>query len=525
VPSPAQLAAAEAQYKAGLAADAVGNPIAIDHYFAVAAATWPCHLANVAAPHDRGNELYRSSVELLVAAASRHCRLHPSQGILLTSGQVIPITYRGFVWSPADFRAFVPVGTYSTPHLTTRYVAAGVGVPYVILTDNALGRPFVRSGRPFAATAVLAPGSFSSPFGSTFTLELYDPLRTCTTDAGHPLARDLTAPIAYAASLERDAWLVDFLRPGVDEANEGLSMLEPFQPGKIPVVFVHGLASDPITWAQLGNDLRAQPAIVERYQFWFFRYDTGKPFLSSASLLRRNLAEIRQVYDPLRCDPSLSRSVLVGHSMGGLIAKLQVTASGDQLWQAAATRPLSTIYTDPNTRADLTRAFYFMPSPDITRVIFIATPHRGSVDAARCVGRLSSALVSDPPEWRARHAQLVRDNPGAFRAELDRGIPTSVDLLEPSSQILQATQRLCFRPDVALHSIIGDFEWSPIGGRSDGVVAVSSARLLGVRSELFVDAEHTRIQQRPETAREVICILRVHAAAAESFVPPIASEF
>jgi pimeloyl-ACP methyl ester carboxylesterase len=241
-----------------------------------------------------------------------------------------------------------------------------------------------------------------------------------------------------------------------------------------------------------------------------FRYDTGAPFLSSASMLRRQLAAVRQAYDPMRANPNLSRMVLVGHSMGGLVSKLQVTNSGDVLWQSAATRPLAAIYTDPATRSDLTNAFYFAPSPDVTRVIYIATPHRGSSTAQRCVGRISSALVEDPPLWRARHEQLVRDNPGAFRSELNRGIPTSVDLLEPGSDILQATAQLCYRPDVRLHSVIGNGRWSLSDGSSDGVVAVSSARLLGVRSEVFVPTEHTEINRRPETSCEVMRILSEH---------------
>ena len=42
--------------------------------------------------------------------------------------------------------------------------------------------------------------------------------------------------------------------------------------------------------------------------------------------------------------------VLVGHSMGGLLSKMQVTYSGDMIWQAAATQPFNTIVTDPTTR-------------------------------------------------------------------------------------------------------------------------------------------------------------------------------
>jgi pimeloyl-ACP methyl ester carboxylesterase len=378
----------------------------------------------------------------------------------------------------------------------------------VVLTTRCPRHPFTRFSEPFAATAAVAP---NPALGGTFALEFYDPLRVNDYAPGVPLARDITAPIAYAASQESGAWLVDFLRPEQDESLEGLQMSEPYQPGKIPVVFVHGLASDPLTWAQLENDLRAQPALFQRYQFWFFRYDTGDPFLSSAARLRRQLAAVRQTFDPLRVDPSLSRIVLIGHSMGGLLSKLQVTYSGDVVWQAAATQPFHTIVTDPTTRADLAAAFFFQPSPDVSRVIYIATPHRGSSDATRCVGRLSSALIEERQDWMVRHEQLMRDNPQVFREELQRGIPTSVDLLEPGSLILQSTERLPYRPGVALHSVMGDDRWSLGQGPSDGVVPVYSARVAGVESELLVDARHTYVQRHSETVREVICILHRHA--------------
>src|SRR5262249_17879649 len=154
-----------------------------------------------------------------------------------------------------------------------------------------------------------------------------------------------------------------------------------YQRGKMPIVLVHGLASSPITWSHIENDLRALPAIMARYQIWTFRYNTGDPFLTSASELRRQLAALRQTYDPCRADPSLSRTVMIGHSLGGLVSKLQVTYSGDQLWESAAKQPLGSLRTDPETRARLANSFYFVPSPDIDCVIYIATPHRGSVYA------------------------------------------------------------------------------------------------------------------------------------------------
>jgi pimeloyl-ACP methyl ester carboxylesterase len=247
--------------------------------------------------------------------------------------------------------------------------------------------------------------------GGLPALEFYDPLRVDRSIEGLPLARDLTAPIAYSASRETDAWLDDFIKPGQGDPADGLRMHEPFQPGKIPIVFVHGLASDPLTWAELENELRAQPAIYSRYQFWFFRYDTGDPFLSSALKLRQQLAGIGCTYDPQRCNPYLSRMVMIGHSMGGLVAKMQVTYSGDSIWRAAATRPFETVIADPATRADLAAAFFFAPSPDITKVITL--PHR-------------TAERQRPNAWSAESARHLSKNAPTARLDTTSSSATTL---------------------------------------------------------------------------------------------------
>jgi pimeloyl-ACP methyl ester carboxylesterase len=498
---------AEAQYAAAREADEAGNPICIDRYYSAAVQSWPCYVP-VAATEERVAALYRAAVQGFIDSAAKYGRFNRVQGVLLSSGQFVPVGYYGFVWRPEDFDTLLPVGDYETTRLEKRYATSGVGVPYVVLAANPPRYAFTISHQPFAATAVIGP---SAGVGGRFALQFYDPLRQVATDSGMPLARDLTAPLAYAASLENDDWIQNFLRPGSDDVLDGLHKYEPFQPQKIPVVFIHGLASDPLTWLQLENDLRAQPAILSRYQFWYFRYDTGSPFLGSAARLRQQLAIIHRVYDPARCNPNMSRIVLIGHSMGGLVAQLQVTYSGDTVWQAAAMQPFNTIITDPATRADLAAAFFFQPSPDVARVVYIATPHRGSGEASRLAGRISSALVEERPEWVTRREQLTRDNPCAFREEIRRRVPTSVDLLEPDSLILQSTERLPYRQGVALNTIIGDYRWANSFEPSDGVVSVESAGLNGGETEATVDARHTGVLRSPETSREVTCILLRHA--------------
>src|SRR5262249_61834827 len=70
------------------------------------------------------------------------------------------------------------------------------------------------------------------------------------------------------------------------EVEPGLYLLRPYAPGKIPVVFVHGLASSPVAFLQAINDFQNDPTLSARYQFWMFLYPTGRSIVGSARRLR-----------------------------------------------------------------------------------------------------------------------------------------------------------------------------------------------------------------------------------------------
>ncbi len=372
----------------------------------------------------------------------------------------------------------------------------------------------------FAATAVLRPATPCSADTTAgmhrpndFVLEFSNPLAidTLSTQAGSaPLARDLSAPFAYPPRGRDRAWLLDYLRPPAASEDDGLFMLEPYQPGKIPLVLIHGLLSDPLTWTNMVNELRVNRELTERYQIWAFRYSTGTEFFESAALLRRQLREIRKAYDPRRADLALSRMVVVGHSMGGLLAKLQVVHSGDELWRTLANRPLSEIAATPQVREKLTSQLFFDPNPDIARVVFIGTPHKGSADASRCIGRIGAALAEISPALEQEHTELVQNNPGVFNPEFQRKIPRSIDLLEPTNAFLRSTLRLLFRPEVQTHSICGVLDRPLSTEPSDGVVPLSSARLVGAASEKLVPVKHTDLTKSSATVAEVVRILCLH---------------
>jgi pimeloyl-ACP methyl ester carboxylesterase len=272
-------------------------------------------------------------------------------------------------------------------------------------------------------------------------------------------------------------------------------------------VLIHGLFSDPQSWADLVNDLRAAPGFAARFQLWVFRYPTGQGFLQSAAVLRNELRTAVEELDPDVNDPALQQIVLVGHSMGGLVAKLQVTHSEELIWSRLANRPLEEIVTTEATRALLAETCYFDPAPHVARVIFVASPHQGSLCSSALIGRGAALLVEPSPNQTAMHEQLVRDNPHVFNPEFEQRFPTSIDMLVPQSPLLEAMQHMRMRNGVKLHNIIGVSHPVSLDGPSDGVVSVRSASHPGCESVLAVGAPHARVHRTLKTSAEILRIL------------------
>lgn len=316
-------------------------------------------------------------------------------------------------------------------------------------------------------------------------------------------------PSAAASPDERLPTAPTYQPAGASTAK--LLFLDPYQPGKVPVVLIHGLFSSPEDWADAIGHLRAAPGFADRFQIWAFRYPTGQGFLQSAAALRTQLRAAIDALDPLRTDPSLHHIVLVGHSMGGLIAKLQVTYSDELVWSRLANRPLEEIVTTDSTRAFLAETCYFDPSPDVARVILIASPHCGSLYSSAIFGHCVSAFIQPTPQQAEVHEQLIRDNPRTFNPVVERRFPTSIDMLVPSSPLLDAMREMRLRPEVAVNTILGVSHPLSLDGPSDGVVSVQSASHPGCQSVLAVNAHHARVHHRLETSLEILRILNCNA--------------
>ncbi len=530
-PDAAELWEAEQALHRAKASQAMGKADCVDDYFCAASLAWASLHRESFASHEiapsalnpRALVIYHQAVGEMITQGQRHARWDPLRGLCISTREgsvIVPLAYHTSRWIPGDFDQLTVVDEVRSKHLNRYHRRRGFGVTTVATRSRRPGERFLPPLQFASMTVVLRWHAETPPMETQFNdegpwvIELHDPLESPTVEVASkwlPLAADLSAPVHTAVATGSRDGLREFLQPGLtNPAESGLFMVQPFQPDKIPILFVHGLLSDRFTWANIVNEFRCQADLMDRYQLWSYQYPTGEPFLRSAARLRQQLREVHELHDPTGHQWALTQTVMVGHSMGGLISKLQVTSSGDDLWRAVSSRPLEQIVIDPEYARRLAEALYFEPSPTINRVIFIGTPHRGSVIAQRAIGRLGSLLIQDPTTTREVHRRVVQSNPGVFSPEFARRVPTSVDLLEPSSPLLQAIARLPIDHGVRYHSIIGRGRWMLGNGDSDGVVPVSSAKLGGASSEFLVHAKHTRLTYHPEVIGELFEILRAH---------------
>jgi hypothetical protein len=350
------------------------------------------------------------------------------------------------------------------------------------------------------------------------TLELYDADETPSLDIegrSVPVHSESSAALAYRleGAPVWDFEIAGFRRPdftltGVSRS-KGLVFLNPYRPGRIPVVFVHGTASSPARWAEMANELLGDPAIASRYQLWFFIYNSGQPILLSASTLRDALKLAVHDLDPEGKDPALHQMVVIGHSQGGLLTKLQVVSSGSAFWDAVSTVPFESVSFSQETGALLKHALFFEPLPFVTRVIFISTPHRGSFLAENWLGMLARRLVSLPAALSKSALELteLREN-NALRGSWH--LPTSIDNMDWSNPALRTLNSLPIAPGVRANSII-PIKTQPPATANDGVVRYESAHVEPVESELIVFPSGHSTQSSPQAIEEVRRILYEHA--------------
>jgi len=416
-------------------------------------------------------------------------------------------------WSTQFFKELLLASRTRRRGFSDSVTVPGVGAPLVGVPRRVpQGAPPLRYESPrgfrVPVTAVVEFSRGNVPSSFVASVHLINPRAlTHVRLEGKPfvLAADFTAPMASYGRID-SLWtnFINMIRGERMSGKSGLVFLEPYDPHRIPVVFVHGLLSSAAAWKNVANSLIRNPEIRRDYEFWVFEYPTGTPIGVSALKLREDLAAVQTQYQ------STKDIVLIGHSMGGLLCRMQVTNSGRVLWNPIFKDRAETLYREIPNDSLTKRALIFRANPSVKRVIFIATPHRGSPFAVGGIGafavhliRFFSAELLEAIENSALHV-LGIDEPARKTV-----FPTSIEGLSPRSPLLIALSGLPIQ--APHHSIIGDRGRGDTPNSSDGVVPYWSSHLTSAKSEVVVPYGHGAMDD-PQAIAEISRILLVHAA-------------
>ena len=382
----------------------------------------------------------------------------------------------------------------------------GIGAPLVAvrrLTAEKSAELFLPPAIYYGVTAI---AKFE---GSRCVLSIEDPLSVETVRVeGHtyPLAANYTASLAMVLAQEKPQklGLVRLLRPEKYASTFRVARFGPYNPNKTVVLVIHGLMDTPATWVPMLNDLFGDREIRRNYQFWFYSYPSGYPYPYSALILRRELDAIEKRFPPRK------KMVLIGHSMGGCISRTLITDTGNKLWIGAFGKPPDQTELPIETKRILEEAIILKHRPEIGRVIFMSTPHRGSDLASNWIGRIGSMLIRTPVRLLSIGPTIMQSltaDPAALQL---KRFPNSVDTLAPNNRFVMAINKIPITPGIPYYSIVGDRGRGDTPKSSDGVVAYWSSHLDGARSEFIAPCDHGS-PLNPQAIAEVHRILKLSA--------------
>ena len=470
-------------------------------------------------------ELYNGGLDRLIRAAQSNGRIEPD-GVIRLKVHGREQVFRVFLdpkkspWKASDVDQIILCADYVVGGLQNRTYQYGLGVPMIGIRKSDRTGPgherFYPAEMAFPLTAFLRPPSKLGAETATdgeYTLDLVDPLQVNQVGTTPPmmLETDLTTPLAYMWSktdLTKYRWS-GLLRPEQNLERAGLMLIRPYEANKIPVVMVHGLASTPLAWIPMLNELLRDPRIQSRYQFMLYLYPTGVPFPIAAAGLRETLLEAEKTFNPTGADGEYGKMILLGHSMGGLLSHAMVVESADRFWGLNSDRRFDDLIGPQDVLNELKRYMFFKPLPFVGRVVFLATPHRGSDMSRGMIGRVGAGLISDSDHIAKLLSRLVKDNPEAFDRRRFRRLPSSIETLETNGDMLLALLGMKPAERVVFNSIIGSTRPGPVKSSSDGVVPYSSSHFDGAESELVVRSDHG-VEIDSSAIKEVHRILLEH---------------
>lgn len=347
-------------------------------------------------------------------------------------------------------------------------------------------------------------------------LEAYSPDQSSIQIRGQevPLAANFTA--AYGLWLAQSGFATESLRTlfgrgeGIREPH--IYLMQPYDPNKRIIFMLHGLASSPEAWVNLANEIMGDEEMREHYQVWSVYYPTNAPIALNRYTISKAFNGTLRHFDPSGTAPASHDMVFIGHSMGGVIARLMLSDSGDVLWENTRQRYNLQGERLARVEAKLGPVLHFTPQPNVERAIFLASPHKGTDAAGNRLGRLIGRLVRLPLTILGAFgdAFMALQDPGETDGKKPKEpvITNSIENLKASDPFIEASSALPIKPGLKYHSIIAKRKADvPTPESDDGLVPYWSAHLDGALSEKVIVSGHS-VQETPEAVLEVRRILR-----------------
>ena len=420
----------------------------------------------------------------------------------------------------------LPASSLSFRGLRSLYRRDGFGAELVaVMPDDTLTAAPTRDGRPAARRNQRPPPWSEMPAPSmtvllhpegddlgsvlhtrTVRLTVHDPyVESAIMLRGQrvPLAANFTA--GYGVWLARAQFNRQSLRSllgregGIDRPH--VYLMQPYDPNRRIIVMLHGLASSPEAWVELANEILGDEALRQHYQIWQVYYPTNMPIALNHTMIRRALEDTLAHFDP---SGQASDFVLVGHSMGGVIARLMVSSSDQSLVQLASDQGRLT----PQQIRRIDPMLRFEPFPKVSSAIFIAAPHRGTAFAGGRLGRWMAGFIRFPVTVLEELAHTLAPNAAASSHESLGHIPNSIDNLDENDPFVRAAASFPISTQVRYHSIVAQADPQvALVDSDDGLVPYRSAHLPGAQSEKVIISGHS-VQQNAAAILEIQRILR-----------------
>ena len=291
----------------------------------------------------------------------------------------------------------------ATAHGGERHARPGFGVPVAVLTPRCADAPMCQLLPPEGIFRNATAWIEIEPDRADAIprLVLADPLVLDALAIGDhrlPLAIDTSAAYVAGARTSKLGRLGIWGLLGGDEVGRraGLYLLEDYDPKKRPLVMIHRLGSSPLIWLHLSNAVWAASDLRARYQVWHVVYQTNAPLLVTRRRVQTYLDDAWRVLDPEGDDPARSGMVLVGHSLGGVVARMLCVDSGDVLWNAAFTTPPGELQADADDLQVINETFHFAAYPGVAGPF--SSPRRIAVARAPCAGSVALPACSSAGE-------------------------------------------------------------------------------------------------------------------------------